>query len=56
MTVPIASLATCFLCLLSWPFARTRPAGSVIAVLFAVSFAGFLAFALYAVPGAMDAF
>ena len=50
------TLATAFLCLASWRFARTRPAGGAVAILFAVSFVGFLVAAWCAAPGAIDAF
>lgn len=50
------SLATCFLCLLSWPLVRRTRAGSLGGLLTAVSFTGFLACAWFAAPGAMDAF
>ena len=50
------ALATCFLCLASWPFVRTRPVGSVVAILFGLSALGFAVCVWFAVPEAIDAF
>ena len=54
--LPVSLASASVFLALSWPFVRTRPAGSVVAILFAVSFVGFVVCAWLAVPGAMDAF
>ena len=58
MVEPLAVtlVATLLLCVLSWPFARRTRAGGLVAILFALSFAGFLVCAWFAAPGAFDAF